>query len=196
VKEHIPNGYHTERLRNAMREDLLQFTQHAAWPRERFTSRPEEKFQFALDDALEISGRIDRIDREEDGKAYVIDYKYSAKQTTKARLHDDNLLQAPLYYMAAQRHFGIEPDGVFYVGLKKETVYVGWSRSGFLNSESIPEDWLQRARERTLTAAREIREGRIEVAPANPSSCRFCDFRDVCRVGKERGATIAAGGEE
>ena len=122
-----------------------------------------------------------------DGKSYVIDYKYSAAQRTKSRLKDENLLQAPLYYMAAKQHFGVEPDGVFYVGLKgldpkKGVDYVGWSHSGFRDSKLIPEDWLEKARTRTLQAALEIRGGRVEVAPVNPANCRFCDCRDVCRV--------------
>jgi ATP-dependent helicase/DNAse subunit B len=182
AEQRIPNGYHTERLRNAMREDLMQFIADAEWPRAQFQSRMEEKFVFSLDPSLAISGRIDRIDAGEDGKAYVIDYKYSAAQRTKGRLKDENLLQAPLYYLAAKEAFGVEPDGVFYVGLKKGVEYVGWSHSGFLGSNPIPEDWLEKARARTLQAALEIRGGRVEVAPSNPGNCRFCDCRDICRV--------------
>jgi ATP-dependent helicase/DNAse subunit B len=187
AEQRIPNDYHTERLRNAMREDLLAFAADTKWPRAQFRSRSEEKFAFALDPALEVSGRIDRLDEGADGKSYVLDYKYSALQTTKGRVKDENLLQAPLYYMAAKDHFGVEPDGVFYIGLKgldpkKGAGYVGWSHSGFLDSHPIPEDWLEKARARTLQAALEIRGGRVEVAPANPAKCRFCDCRDVCRV--------------
>ena len=35
---------------------------------------------------------------------------------------------------------------------------------------------------RTLQAMHEIRAGRVEVAPAKPANCRFCDCRDICRV--------------
>ncbi len=187
----IPNGYHTERLRNAMRQDLLAFVADDKWQRALFQSRLEEKFQFALDPTLQISGRIDRLDMAADGKAYVIDYKYSGAQRTKGRRTDKNLLQAPLYYMAAKEAFGIEPDGVFYVGLKGGVEYVGWSHSGLLKSDPIPEGWVENARRRTMQAALEIRNGRVEVSPANPASCRFCDCRDVCRVAPARGAAIA-----
>jgi RecB family exonuclease len=179
----IPNGYHTERLRNAMREDLLAFAANKEWPGG-FHSRTEEKFAFRLDDTLEISGRIDRLDTDDDGRAYVIDYKYSAAQRTKYRLKDENLLQAPLYTMAAERVFGVKPDGMFYVGLKAGVGYVGWSRSGILKSLPFPEHWLEIAERRTLEAMQEIRAGRVEVAPANPANCRFCDSRDICRVGQ------------
>jgi ATP-dependent helicase/DNAse subunit B len=191
----IPDGYHTERLRNAMREDLLAFIGDTQWPRTRFSSETEKEFQFALDPSLEIRGRIDRIDTDPAGASYVIDYKYSAAQRTKGRLKDENLLQAPLYYLAAREKFGIEPDGVFYIGLKRGVEYVGWTHSGFLESEPIPESWLENARSRSLESALEIRGGRIEVLPSNPDDCRFCDCRDVCRVTVGRGAAVAAGGE-
>ena len=46
AEQRIPKGYHTERLRNAMREDLLAFAADAKWPRAQFQSRTEEKFSF------------------------------------------------------------------------------------------------------------------------------------------------------
>jgi ATP-dependent helicase/DNAse subunit B len=182
LEEGIPNGYHTERLRNAMRTDLLEFAANTKWPRAEFRSETEKEFIFTLQPGLELSGRIDRIDVAPDGKAYVVDYKYSAAQRTKARRKDENLLQAPLYFLAAKEAFGVEPDGVFYVGMKGGVEYVGWSHSGFLESERIPADWVSRAQARTVQAALEIRAGRIEVLPSNPAHCRFCDCRDVCRV--------------
>jgi hypothetical protein len=59
---------------------------------------------------------------------------------------------------------------------------VGWSNAGLLKSLPIPEDWLETAERRTLQAMQEIRAGRVEVAPADPADCRFCDCRDICRV--------------
>jgi ATP-dependent helicase/DNAse subunit B len=196
----IPNGYHTERLRNAMREDLVTFAANTEWPRVDYQSRTEEKFAFQLvartpDDAVEISGRIDRLDTAADGRAYVIDYKYSASQRIKERVKDLSLLQGPLYMMAAERHFGVKPDGVFYVGLKAGVEYAGWSRSGMLKSLPIPENWLEIAEQRTLQAMHEIRAGRVEVAPANPAKCRYCDCRDICRVNLAVVAEAAAAAE-
>jgi ATP-dependent helicase/DNAse subunit B len=181
-QKRVPLAYHTERLRNAMLDDLRAFVNDAQWRRADFSSRTEEKFCFPLDDSLQINGRIDRIDTAADGRAYVIDYKYSAAQRTKGRLTDENLLQAPLYLLGAERSLGVKPAGMFYVGLKGGVLYVGWSDSGLLNSQTLPEDWLEKTAQRTLAAAAGIRSGRIEPHPANPDNCRFCDCRDVCRV--------------
>jgi ATP-dependent helicase/DNAse subunit B len=186
----VPVAYHTERLRNAMLADLRGFAQDERWPRSEFRSQMEEKFEFALDESLTIAGKIDRIDIASGGRAYVIDYKYSAAQRTKARRDDENLLQAPLYVLAAEKRLGIRPAGMFYVGLKGGVEYVGWSDTGFLRSQPLAEDWLEKTVSRTLQAAAEIRSGRIEPSPADPDKCRFCDFRDVCRV-ESKGAAEA-----
>jgi ATP-dependent helicase/DNAse subunit B len=173
-EERIPWGYHTERLRNAMLDDLRAFAADEQWPRGDFQSRMEERFVFRLDESLEISGKIDRLDTAPDGRAYAIDYKYSSAQNTKDKLKDENLLQAPLYLMAAEEIFGVKAAGVFYVGLKGGVVYAGWSE--------FPEGWLERKKEQTLQVVAEIRAGRVDAAPANPDKCRYCEFRDVCRV--------------
>jgi ATP-dependent helicase/DNAse subunit B len=179
----IPGGYHTERLRNAMLEDLQAFAADGAWPRATYQSRMEVEFVMALDESLEIAGKIDRLDVDAAGNAYVIDYKYSAAQRVKNMPRNASLLQAPLYLMAAERFFGVKPVGMFYIGVKGGIQYAGWSGSGMLQSAAFPENWLERTRERTLQVVQQIRDGRVEAAPANPDNCRFCDFRDVCRIG-------------
>jgi len=182
-KKRIPRGYHAERMRNTMLDDLRAFAADTRWPRTGFRSRTEEKFVFTLREGLDISGRIDRIDVAPDGRAYVIDYKYSGAQRVKARHGDDNLLQAPLYMMGAERALGVRP-GMYYVGLKRGIVYAGWSDAQVadLPHVPLPENWRERAEERTLEVVEEIRAGRVEVAPADVDHCRFCDYRDVCRV--------------
>jgi ATP-dependent helicase/DNAse subunit B len=180
--ERIPSGYHTERLRNAMLDDLRAFAADGQWPRGDFQSRMEERFVFPLDDSIEISGKIDRLDTAPDDRAYVIDYKYSNAQNTKDRIEDENLLQAPLYLMAAEGFFGVKPAGMFYVGLKGGVVYAGWSESGLLDGVLFPDRWLERKKQQTLQLVAEIRAGRVEPAPANPGKCRYCEFRDACRV--------------
>ena len=181
----IPWGYHTERLRNAMLDDLRAFAGDGQWPRGDFQSRMEEKFIFRLDESLEISGKIDRLDTAPDGRAYVIDYKYSNAQSIKDKLKDENLLQAPLYLMAAEQYFGVSAAGMFYVGIKGGVEYAGW--------KEIPEGWLERKKEQTLQVVAEIRAGRVESTPAKPDKCRYCEFRDVCRIEVGEAEALAEG---
>ena len=181
AEKHVPFGYHSERLRNQLLDDLRTFAAEDQWQRGSFESRTEEAFQLPLDDVV-VSGKIDRLDTRTDGTAYVIDYKYSAPQRVKARLKNQNLLQAPLYLLAARECFGARPEGMFYIGLKSEIVYAGWNDDGLHGALSLPENWLTDTRERALRIVGEIRSGRIEAAPADRENCRFCDFRDACRV--------------
>lgn len=191
----IPPGYHLERLRFAMLEDLRAFAADEQWPRAGLESRMEQAFVFDLDGSVRISGKIDRLDVTADGRAWVIDYKYSGVQRTRQRLYDENLLQPPLYALAAQRSFGLRPAGMFYAGLKGGVTYAGWSDEpiGGLRHEPVPEDWLERAAARTLRAVDEIRAGRVAPAPANPAGCEYCDFGDVCRLTARRTAAVAEG---
>ena len=187
----IPNGYQTERLRQAMRRDLERFAADDTWPRGQFGSRAEEKFEFALDESLAISGRIDRIDTGRNGRSYVIDYKYSAPQRVKDRQKNGDQFQAPLYMMAAEKAFGAQAAGMFFVSLKTKVEYAGWSNERFLDADPIPEDWLGKAVARTRGLVEQMRAGRITPEPANSDNCRFCDSRDVCRVEVRRPAEAA-----
>ncbi|HWC96003.1 MAG TPA: PD-(D/E)XK nuclease family protein, partial [Candidatus Sulfopaludibacter sp.] len=181
-EKHIPCVYHTERVRNGMLDDLRAFTAGDTWPRADFQSRMEESFTFPLNEQVAIRGKIDRLDVAADGRAYVIDYKYSNSQNTKAKLTNADLVQAPLYLMAAERQFGLHAAGMFYVGLKRGPVYAGWSENGLMGADPPPDNWLPQTAERVLRIVDEIRGGRVEVSPSDPDKCRFCDYGDVCRV--------------
>ena len=194
--KNVPLLYHTERLRNQIRDDLERFAADGRWRREGFISRMEEEFEFPFGETLVLRGKIDRFDTAPDGRAYVVDYKYSNPTTTRGKLTDENLLQAPLYALAARQKFGVPITGVFYVGLKKEVKYAGWSEDGFLDSLPMPDDWLAAARQKTLRVVEEIRAGRVEPHPADPAKCRQCDYRDACRSRARQAFVEAAEGTE
>jgi ATP-dependent helicase/DNAse subunit B len=141
-----------------------------------------------VDDSLLVRGRIDRIDKLPDGRALIVDYKYSAAANVAAKLDKTTLLQGGLYALAAERELGLKPAGVFYYGLKGDsngqTKVVGWSDppGAFqIRSEALTREWIERAVEQARTAADQIRQGRIAPAPASLDLCRLCDFSDVCR---------------
>jgi ATP-dependent helicase/DNAse subunit B len=199
AEKQVPAGYHTERLRNAMLQDLERFVSDRAWPRERFRSRSESKFELTLPsatgqeaDSATISGRVDRIDTGPDGRAYILDYKYSIAERVKQRKNGEGL-QAPLYVMAAEKAFGVQPAGMFFIGLKGEVTYAGWSEEGLLEADPMPARWIEETAARLHQMLAEMRQGRVAPAPANPESCRFCDARDVCRIEVRRAVAVAEG---
>jgi ATP-dependent helicase/DNAse subunit B len=192
--KHVPPGYHTERLRNAMLDDLTRFASQDPWQRSAFRSSMEREFEFELAAGICVRGRIDRVDTAPDGTAYVIDYKYSRAANVKEKLKNENLLQAPLYLLAAEQLDRVRPAGVFYAGLRGGLEYAGWSESLLLDSLPMPERWLETTRERVLGIVEEIRAGRVAIAPADPDKCRRCDARDVCRV-EQSAALVQMEGE-
>jgi ATP-dependent helicase/nuclease subunit B len=179
----IPGGYHTERLRNAMLDDLRAFARDGRWPLPGLRALTEQQFEFALNDSLTIAGKIDRLDLSEDGRGWVTDYKYS--RSVKAKVEDQNLLQAPLYLIGAQRVFGVAPAGMQYVGLKAGVEIAGWDDGEF------PDGFFENAEIRTLHAVEQIRGGTVAPRPADPGKCGFCDYRDVCRFETRAGEAMA-----
>jgi ATP-dependent helicase/DNAse subunit B len=188
----IPPGYHTERLRNAMLENLERFATDTQWPRTNFASRMELEFALPLNESVQISGRIDRLDTAPDGRSYVIDYKYSPAKTIEEKKKGDGL-QAPVYILAAEKALGARPAGMFFVGLKGGVQYQGWSEDFLLEAEPLPSEWQAETSQRILRIVEEIRQGRVTPRPANADKCQWCDARDVCRIETQQAAAVAEG---
>ena len=176
-------GYRTEYLRRQMLDDLKRFCASDKLPPPA-AIMTEQKFEIAVDDALQVRGRIDRVDTLPDGRALIVDYKYSAKATVSGKMEKTTLLQAGLYALAAERALGLAPAAVFYYGLKRDLKIVGWSDppGAFgMKTEPLTREWIAGVARIARTAADQIREGRIAPTPASLDLCRLCDFRDVCR---------------
>ena len=186
-EERIPAGYRTAACRERLLADLRSFVADTQWPPD-FRTRAEQKFEFALTSGVEIKGRIDRLDVAPDGRAFVIDYKYSGVQNTKKRLDEENHLQPQLYVLAAERVFGLPVAGVFYCGLRGEVKWAGWSEHPAVPGRPFPPQWIEQAIETTVRIAAGIRAGQVAPYPAVPEQCARCDYRDVCRI--EAAATL------
>ena len=126
------------------------------------------------DDSGEIllKGSIDRIDVDASGGAMVIDYK-SSSRSLKKKVEKAEEIQMPIYLLAASHLLRLQPAGMEHRILK-----TGKREDSGLSGESL-QNFLLQTQERVRQAVREIRSGRIEVAPKD---CRFCEWDSVCRV--------------
>jgi RecB family exonuclease len=187
--ESMPESYKTELLRAKMLVDLRRLAACDPWPAN-YESQGEVSCRFELDGGLVIRCRIDRLIKTDDGRAFVIDYKYSPK--TRDKLTDENLLQGPFYWLAAEKAFGLRTAGMYYCALRDRLEYAGWGEKPDCLEKAAIEpfsnEWLGAAIERSVRSAREIAGGRIAPDPSDLSRCRWCEFRDVCRF---EGAAIA-----
>ncbi len=155
--------------------DELQFHDRAVtamesyWQNERGSSQQplwlERQFEFRIGSHY-LRGRVDRVDRREDGSYEVIDYKTGQRVETGRHGGD---IQLALYRLGAREAWDVEIEsGSYYYVLEGEKVPV----------EAEADD-----RERVERTALEVGEGILgqdfEPRPS-PGVCGWCDFRLVC----------------
>lgn len=183
----IPDSYRTEAVRLDLLHNLQLFVEDVRLHRGA-ESHFELKFELFLQGIL-IRGKIDRVEVDQDGNAAVFDYKYRSKQRlggTKREWKDGALVQAGLYLLGIEQH-GYKPVGVSYCGFKRDISFSGWllpGHYGQLGQECTPEELIavvQEAKERTLTAVQQIRDGRMEPLALDEDKCRYCAYSSACR---------------
>lgn len=119
-----------------------------------------------------LSGIIDRVDRSEDGRFEIIDYKTNRKIPALKYLKKD--LQLPIYHIASKKVWGVTPEKVsFYYILHDHKV-----------TYAVTDKW----EDDTFAAIGEvvagIKAGRFE--PRKNPLCPWCDYKDICQVVGER----------
>ncbi len=154
---------------------------------------------------IEISGKIDRVDiSETNGEkiGVIIDYKYGQTEFRLMDLEEGLDLQLPIYLLALREVFKVTPVAAKFYALKSS------KKTGIYNHELINKlsfnikpakkslsvddkefnKMLKEAEKHILKFSKEIRNGRIELAPANIDYCGEgnCDFANVCRIDKWR----------
>ncbi|MDP2983379.1 MAG: PD-(D/E)XK nuclease family protein [Candidatus Latescibacter sp.] len=138
-------------------------------------------------DLVLVSGRIDRIDidaNETPPRIRIIDYKTGDCKASLSDLVSGKALQAPLYLKAATEQ--IVPgssihDGVFYN--LREMAHVCYKAE---RKPVTGDDWAEYIRmacESAHTSVGRIRRG--EYPPGECRDSRWCDFRLLCRGGRE-----------
>jgi len=127
----------------------------------------EFAFRFGPD---RVRGRMDRIDRAEDGTVTIVDYKSGdVRDPATASRRSRESLQLAIYGLAWESEHGQPPDRLSLHFLESGEVGV---------SQATPAR-LEKARSQIATAASGIRAGQFE---ANPGTmrCGTCPFRTIC----------------
>lgn len=143
---------------------------------------------------VHLRGRIDRID-EGAGHAFVLDYKTSVAQRrelTQSLLAYD--FQLPVYLLAARQHRTEHALDAAWVSMRKRqttvlsTVLEQTSVAALLATDEAQRNQMEDAGQANLATAIHGLLGRLRGGDvsARSASCRFCDFRPVCRISQRR----------
>ncbi len=148
-----------------------------------------------------LTGVVDRVDRDQEGRELVLDYKRGVKRTESPETDLPALFQLALYAIARRARDG-RPAGAAYYSMKEGKPLRGYFREeirgasapwspgasgrseqgGHWMDETAWTGWLESVSARLREIVAEIREGRLAPAPREgEKTCRHCDYRALCR---------------
>jgi ATP-dependent exoDNAse (exonuclease V) beta subunit len=184
IWHHLDFGstWYSDKQREQARRMVSKFlVWHAANPRELVAVEQQVKARIG---AVEITGRVDRLERDDDGRAVVVDLKTGSVHPSAEEL--GRHAQLGVYQLAvllgAFERFGlIEPGGAELVQVGKASLKatVRVQRQQALAEDPAP-DW---ARELVETVAGAM-AGPLFQATVNPG-CRTCPVKSCCPVHTE-----------
>jgi RecB family exonuclease len=116
----------------------------------------------------ELSGVIDRLDKDAAGEFEIIDYKTNRRLPPARKLQED--LQLPIYHMAVENIWGVEPSHVTFYYMLLDHRY----------SVPITAEWRERASDTIRSVASAIECSDFE-ARKNPL-CPWCDYLEGCEA--------------
>ncbi len=193
---HLGESFRTERLRLALRTDLLRFAGEQG-PSMGLPAASRGYFEQARsyriegpDPRVEIRCRIDRFDVDAGKRCLVTDYKYARPERVRAMINEHlagHQLQLLIYLAALEQDLGFEPSGMALCGLRGETSYDGAAVDGPPELRPLERknllDLLAAARHEAASVVRAVLRGEIDVEPNDTEYCgSACAFGGVCRV--------------
>jgi len=159
---------HEEARRAAAHEAVTRFWED----QQRDPARPtaiEQDFTVAFG-RDRIRGRYDRVDRDEDGRVVITDYKSSdVRDLATANRRARESLQLGIYALAHEAQHGTLPD----------ELALHFLETGIVGRVAPSEKRLTKVHEQLAAAAEGIRAGRFGATPS-AMRCGYCPFREIC----------------
>ncbi len=155
-------------------------------------SRFEQDFEVPFE-KWKLRGRMDRVDRTQDGHSLVIDYKTGTVDFSPEHVRRGLHFQAWVYLLAAEALFE-KPLGALFFDLKQgqtkrgmlQEVLIGKdAKKAFTRGHALsPENWqavLNEGANQARLILKKMETGDWTPSPA-PASCEYCDLGTHCRV--------------
>ena len=207
---HLPESFRTERLRLALRADLVRFAREQGAGMglpERGRAYFENDREYRIEELASrpiVRCRIDRYDMDDLHRCYVTDYKYARPSRVRQMLQQHlkgEQLQLMLYLAALEQQLQCEPSGMALLGLRGGTSREGVAIDGAGGLQALTRAEMKRlldiARAEAAEAVAQILDGSIAVQPRDTGYCgRLCEFGSVCRVNWPHSADAKKGLED
>lgn len=160
----------------------------------------EKKIKFKIG-KYSFYGEIDRVDRDNNGSLFIIDYKTqnTAAKTAKTEKvkylsNNDELwkatdFQLPLYYMGAKKIFDAQISSVDYYYLKQKkanrkfinvSIVFNQEDDDKNNIISISDDEMIEIENNIIDVLNKMENGNFLPEPETSMVCKYCDYSEVC----------------
>ena len=161
----------------------------------------EKDFEFCLDEKYLISGKIDRIDKIDNGYE-IIDYKKSGNGLVNSWINKfykkSEDFQMPIYFLAAKKYFKLEPKILSYFLLdfkknrecEKIEIKIKEEPDTKKRVTHITEEIIEEVKEKLISILAQISKERESFDRAqdticgNPHSDYLCEYINICNQSK------------
>ncbi len=183
-KDRLPAGYKLEVERMQFREIARRVSANDSWKAE--DSKAEVALALDFPGGITVTCRIDRLDTFPNGDCVIVDYKSSKTANVQKLVTSRTRLQGPLYALAAREGLNLNPVAMLYWAVREDQRF-GWGRipGADIPLQPMPENWIEDARTRTIERLAGFLRGEVYARPEETDQCRWCDYRNACRVEKE-----------
>lgn len=164
------NRQYEEKMKRRGVELLKGFYANAYDP-DRLPADLEQPFKLKITPDLTVGGRIDRVDRHDDGTLEIIDYKTGQAPKRKNIARD---LQLSVYALAAV------DKGIYDHPVEKVRVSFYFLDGGETVSATRTKEDLDKARTTIADTARAMSTSTFKPTPGK--HCDFCEFRLICEA--------------
>lgn len=129
--------------------------------------------------SVQLRGRIDRIDKSQDGKIRVVDYKAGSSAISSKQAEQGSNIQMPVYAMAVSQ--SIEPGAEISRGVFL-SISSGDSIGSFDFSKAENVELVDKVKEHIVSFVDGISTGHFQVQPVDENVCNTCDHNSICRI--------------
>jgi RecB family exonuclease len=194
LEKNLPPGFVLEAERIFLRDTARKINTTEQWTP--LSSLAEVELALEFPGGVRVNGRVDRIDRMSDTECVIVDYKSGGVGNVEKLVESTARLQGPLYALAAKERLNLRTIAMMYVAVREDKRF-GWGDvpGAELELKPIPPNWMEDARDRSVERLSSFLSGALQADPAELDGCRWCDYKEACRVEQRQALVMIEGAQ-